>query len=202
MITNPPRVLLTTLLCCLTLAAVAPTAAAQRQHDAHEHGRAQLNLAVDAGTLVIELTAAAADLVGFEHPARTPEQQAAIRSTLATLEHPAALYAIPAAAGCVLTSARSGTGLPGGGSEAGHEHPGDSDHDHAGESGQHHESESHADFNAEYVYACTDPGRLEYLDVRLFDRFPAIRHLAVQYVTARGQGALELAADAPRLRLQ
>ncbi|MGL4932766.1 MAG: ZrgA family zinc uptake protein, partial [Aeromonas sp.] len=45
-------------------------------HGAHEHGHGQLNLVVDGDQLMIELQAPAADLVGFEHAAKSDEEKA------------------------------------------------------------------------------------------------------------------------------
>ena len=43
-------------------------------HDAHVHGVAHLNVALEGNDLYIELTSPAANIVGFEHDPRTQNQ--------------------------------------------------------------------------------------------------------------------------------
>jgi len=51
--------------------------AQQRQAGAHEHGRGTLNIALEGTRLSMELEAPGADIVGFEHRAKTKKQKAA-----------------------------------------------------------------------------------------------------------------------------
>ena len=68
----------------VTLLLAVATFAAHANHDeheshshgAHEHGHGHLNLVVDGDQLMIELQAPAADLVGFEHAAKSDEEKA------------------------------------------------------------------------------------------------------------------------------
>ncbi|MGL5463191.1 MAG: ZrgA family zinc uptake protein, partial [Aeromonas veronii] len=54
-------------------------------HGAHEHGHGHLNLVVDGDQLMIELQAPAADLVGFEHAAKSDEEKAQYAKAVARL---------------------------------------------------------------------------------------------------------------------
>ena len=53
----------------------APAAIAEQKP--HVHGHWQMNAAIDGDHLQIELIAPGADVVGFEHEARTAEEKAA-----------------------------------------------------------------------------------------------------------------------------
>jgi len=67
----------------VTLLLAVATFAAHANHDeheshshgAHEHGHGHLNLVVDGDQLMIELQAPAADLVGFEHAAKSEKRR-------------------------------------------------------------------------------------------------------------------------------
>src|SRR5882724_5393572 len=61
------RLLLATLACTSTWAQHSPKA--------HDHGAAQLNIAVDGKTAVIEFESPAQSIIGFEHAAKTPGEK-------------------------------------------------------------------------------------------------------------------------------
>jgi hypothetical protein len=60
------------------------------------------------------------------------------------------------------------------------------EHDHAGE--------THSDIEAAYHFECDAPGRLTRLTVEVFEAFPGMEEIKVQYVIERNQGAAELTA--------
>ena len=62
------------------------TWAQTRQHGPHVHGHGTVNLVIEGNKLAIELEAPGADIVGFEHPARTAEQTAAVDAAQARLD--------------------------------------------------------------------------------------------------------------------
>lgn len=149
---------------------VASGAAAQ--HAAHEHGVSRLDLALEGGTLAIEMRLPGADLTGFEHVARTPEETEAVARTLAILRDPASVFTLPADARCALKQVEAETEQEAGG---------------------------HSEFHVRYGFTCTAPDRLSHLEVRLFDRFAGMHEIEARYLTPRGQGAAELTPAARRL---
>src|SRR5262245_62835722 len=99
-------ILVTALAAAGGLAAAASIAGAQqREAGAHEHGRGTLNIALEGNRLSMELEAPGADIVGFEHEAKTAKQKSAITTAKKQLAAPQALFQFPAAAGCVLKAA-------------------------------------------------------------------------------------------------
>ena len=68
------------------VAAAGAGHAQQRQAGAHEHGRGTLNIALEGTRLTMELEAPGADIVGFEHKAKTQKQTTAVEKAEAQLE--------------------------------------------------------------------------------------------------------------------
>lgn len=164
-----------------------------RQHGAHVHGVAELNVAVDADSLLVELNTPAMNIVGFEHPPRTAEQRAAIDAARKQLADGAALFVPNPEAECAQISHQVTLDL---GEPEGHAHG----HDHGhGDSGG--DDEAHADAHAEWAFTCAKPASLNQLDVKLFDVFPGKEKLRVQLVTSAGQRGAELTPDRHELEL-
>ena len=64
-----------------------------------------------------------------------------------------------------------------------------------------HQEGDHNAFEAEYTLSCTDVSAVTGLETTLFERFPALEEIDVEYVTPNGQGAGELEAGEPSLDL-
>ena len=84
----------------LALALLASPAIAEesRQLDSHEHGVGELNIAVEGKTVVMELHAPGADIVGFEYVAESDADRAAVDAAVARLAAPLDLFVLPDAA--------------------------------------------------------------------------------------------------------
>jgi hypothetical protein len=162
----------------LIFAGVAATAA-ERGHGAHVHGVGRLNVAAEGATVEIELISPAADIVGFEHPAETAADKAAVAAAVSSLKSGQTQFAFPEDAGCRLETAD--VDAP---SAAGH--------------GDEHGKHGHT---ASYRFRCSRPERLLHIDVKLFQHFPRIGELEVQTISPRGQSAQELKPAAARLKL-
>jgi len=87
------------------LASLPAAAEDRRELGAHEHGHSVLNIAIEGHRVAMALMAPGADIVGFEHPAATEEQRAAVEQAEAALADPLSLFVLPADAGCTLESA-------------------------------------------------------------------------------------------------
>ncbi|AUQ66164.1 zinc uptake protein ZrgA [Phaeobacter inhibens] len=123
--------------------AAAPAMAEEtREMAAHQHGVGALNIAVDGNMIEMDLRAPGADIVGFEHPAEQPEDQAAVDAALALLAAPMDLFVLPAAAGCSVVEVQAM--LLGGAAEGrgnGTQKP--ADHDHESHAHDHHDHDDH-----------------------------------------------------------
>ena len=182
--------------------ALLPLAAAHAAHDehehhdehaslaAHEHGAAQLNVALEGQRLELALESPAMNLVGFEHAAVSTSDKAAVARTQQQLQTPLALFGIAAAAGCAITSHELHSPLFVANAEEHEEHE-EHDKEHGAE---------HSDIDANYVLTCSQPQALAAIDLsELFKRFPATDKIQVQLIGPNGQQGAELSAAQPRL---
>ena len=202
----------------LLLAGSTPISLAddRRQLRAHQHGVGKLDIAQEGAELYIEFDSPAVNITGFEHFPETNADHDTLEKALVRLKDGVGLFALPEAAGCRLVDADIETPLKDheeGEEEhhAGNErHKDDSSHKHAREhaeeqyvhEGNHeHEGETHADITAAYRFTCAHPEDLDQVSVRLFEIFPMIERLQVQFITWKHQGAVELSAAQPALRL-
>ena len=178
----------------LLSSAVAAGESDRRELDAHEHGHGLLTVAVDGSDLVIELEMPAVNVVGFEHAPKTDEQRHAVEEALDTFGRGGALFVPTADAGCLIEKAE--VALAGmsreGSAEEGHGHAEKHAEKHGEEHAEEHEGESHSELHGEYHFHCDQPGKLESLEVRLFDHLRDVEELDVQVVTPTVQTATEL----------
>jgi hypothetical protein len=180
--------------------ALLPLAAAHAHDDhehehgslgAHEHGVAQLNVALDGQALEVELQSPAMNLVGFEHAATSDADKAKVATVRKTLEQPLALFNLPTAAGCELTEHELESPLFG-------DAPRDDDHDHGKADAHHHE---HSDVHAHYQFTCATPAALTQLGLAgLFKTFPATQKVQLQLIAPSGQQGLELTPAASTVK--
>ena len=188
------------------LAAAAGAAyAQQREAGAHEHGRGTLNIAVEGTRVSMELEAPGADIVGFEHKAKTQKQKAAVAAAKKKLAAPQALFELPAAAGCALKGAKVAFEAE----EHGHDH--DAKH-HGGKGDSHkeatkgatkeeHANEEHSAFTAEYTFDCKAPASLTTIGFGYFKAFSGAEKLDVTVVTPKQQNKFEVGRANPRIDL-
>ena len=218
-----------TLYCTTAIAMVligSQAYAGERELDAHQHGLGALNIAIEGTEMWIELETPGADIVGFEHPAGSDADKAAIEEARARLSDPIGLFGIPSEASCALESVAV---TPVGYALAtddnhrdeheDHDAHGEDAHDdehedHDAHSGDAHDDEhedhdvhdegettSHAEFHAEYVLHCADPAALDRMTLTYFEVFPGAEELAVTVITEAGQSRHEATRERPIVRL-
>jgi len=162
-----------------------------REHGVHVHGRAQLNIVLEGSEIHLGLNSPAANLVGFEHIPSSEADHAALDRALTALRDGARLFEFNSDAGCRMNTVEIVSALIEE-AHAGHEHDATPGHDHKEHE---HEDEAHTDVEAAYHFECAKPGKLEQLNVGLFEAFPGTEHLRVQFVIGDEQGAAELTPD-------
>jgi hypothetical protein len=178
-------------------AASLPAIAAEehRELGPHEHGTGRLNIAIEGKRVSMELEVPAADIVGFEHEAKTAAQKAAVKKGKTTLEAALNVFKLPAEAKCKLAEAKVAL-------HAEDEH----DHGKAGKAGKAKhkdgdEDESHhSAFHAEYTIDCAAPEKLTGIDFRYFEVFAGARKLDINLVTEKGQSHYEVSREKPQLK--
>jgi hypothetical protein len=187
-----------------------------RQHGAHVHGIAALNLALEGNEVQIGLDSPAANIVGFEHDPSSEADHAALDEAVATLKEGDRLFKFNDDAGCRMETAKVASKLLDGEHKGHaeektgeHAHEEKEGHDHEEHEGEHakedehaHEGagETHSDIEATYHFECNAPRKLTQLTVKLFEAFPGMEELEVQYAIESKQGAEELTATDPVLK--
>jgi hypothetical protein len=167
-----------------------------RQHSAHVHGAAALNLALEGQEVHIELDSPAANIVGFEHAPSSEADHAALDKAVAALKDGDRLFSFNDDAGCRMETAKVASELLDEEHEA-HTEEKTGEHAHEGAHEHEGERETHSDIEATYHFECNAPGKLTQLTVQLFEAFPGMEELEVQYVIESKQGAAELTATDP-----
>ena len=136
-----------------------------------------MNLALEGDEVHIELDSPAANIVGFEHVPSSDADHVALKKAVAMLKDGGKLFEFNASADCSLEKTHIESALM----EEGHKHE---KHEH--------EAETHSDIEAIYHFECEKPGKLTQLSVELFEAFPGMEKLNVQYIIENKQGASEL----------
>jgi len=179
-------------------------AADEHDHDhehgslgAHEHGVGRLNAVLDGQALELELDSPAMNLVGFEHLATSAADKAKVAAARKQLQNPLALFNLPKAAGCVISSQELNSPLFGDKPEADH----DDDDDHDTKDGAHEHHHDHSEIHAHYQFTCATPTALGNLDLtQVFKTFPATQKIQVQLIGPSGQQGVEATATAATLK--
>ncbi len=169
----------------LAAASSRTQAAEQRHHDAHVHGVAHLNAAVEGTSIHLEFTSPAANIVRFEHQPRTPEQKDGVRKAIEKLEDGSKLFIPSPEAQCRLSKSSVKTDIEhdadhDADAEHKHEHEKDAHHGKGKDNDQEHHEENedeharHSEFHSEYQFVCKNPGKLSKMDVMLIQSFQGI----------------------------
>lgn len=167
---------------CLLAVLLAPVCLAAgaselEGHVAHEHGVAQLTVALEDNRLELVLTTPADNLFGFEHAPRKPGEKAAVAAGLSHLRRAGVLQPNPDAA-CRLAETHV-------------DNPFSASH-----------SNTHRDLEARYTFSCREGRKLTHLDASaLFQTFPRLKRLRVDHALPGSQGSALLTANAPRAQL-
>lgn len=188
----------------LSLVAFAPPSAAeQRSAKPHEHGHSRMSIAIEGNKVAIELEAPGADIVGFEHEARTDAERATLAQAKAKLADPLAMMGVPAEASCKLVEADVDFGADAhedhaDGKHADHKHD---DHKHADHKHDDEAHDGHAEFRAAYALTCAAPQALTRLSFRYFEWFSGAEELDVAVVTDKSQATFEVTRSKPVIDL-
>jgi hypothetical protein len=126
-----------------TLLAVTAQADEMHDHGKHVHGEVALNVAVEGGTLTVEIDTPAAQVLGFEKSPRNEAERAAVTSAEAWFRSGREMVGVPTAAACRLASVDFTAPKLGSG---------------------------HADYRARYRFTCANPAALDWFEPRVLRR--------------------------------
>ncbi|ARP37155.1 zinc uptake protein ZrgA [Vibrio syngnathi] len=121
-----------------------------RSHEAHVHGKVEVNIAQDGQELLVEVTAPGADVVGFEHAPETAEQKKVFEQAITQLNKPEELFGFNNASCTLKFKSVTNTLEDDHDDHEGHDHAeGEHDdhegHDHAEHGHDDHEGYDHAE---------------------------------------------------------
>ena len=206
------------LILILVTCSLGASAAAQ---STHVHGQGQVGMAIDQNLISMTLESPGADIVGFEHEARTAEEKTAVIEALKQLSDPMFVIQLPANASCKVVQASSEvTSENGDEGHADHEeheehadhddHEKHEDHDEHEEHADHddhekheeHENEAHGSFIAEYQLECATIAAIDSIKFVYFDHFRNAQSLMVVLIDKNGQHRHEISRDNPILYLK
>ena len=174
-----------------TLCTVLALALLAHAHEAHEHGAAKLNIAVDGARVSIALESPLANLLPFEHSPATLEQQTQVKDIARRMYQAERLFQLTPAAECslekvMLASEKLSAGM------LDPNAPPDFAQDGGGYTGHKADKEEHGDLDADFAFTCAKPEKLNSVDVLLFAAWPKLKKIAVQAITPKGQRAASL----------
>jgi hypothetical protein len=173
-----------------------------RQHGAHVHGEAALNVSITKNEVYIEFASPAMNIVGFEHEAKTSDEITRARKAIAELNHANELFVFNDPVTCKVASAEVEASVVDHDDHKDHdgEHK-DQDDDHEEHDGEHkdqdddhkdhddddHDKETHSDVEATYLFKCKNLAQLSHIQVNLFNTFPGTKELGVNIVHGNKQ---------------
>jgi len=138
---------------------------------AHEHGVAQLDIALDKQFVMLRLESPAANIVGFEHQPRTQSDQQTLQNAKRVFQRQQVFHFIGNKQ-CQMEEISIETSLE------------NSHHD------------GHADFVVEYRFSCATD-QISGIRTDLFELFPGIENVRVQFIKGTLQGASRLTRTKP-----
>lgn len=165
-----------------------------RQVDKHEHGVGELNIAIQSNTMVLEFMIPGADVVGFEHEAKSEQDKATVSAALTKFDDYNNIFIIPTNSKCILISSKININQEDEHDEH-DDHDGHDDHDE-------HQEEAHNEFYAKYTFECGDIKSLDLLEFPYFETFSNSGELEVQFVSEIGSTSFEVEADSPIINIE
>lgn len=180
---------------------------------AHEHGVADLSVAIEGQRVDLILSAPSADLVGLERAPASGQEHSSVQERVTALEtgdwflweggrcqRVSVEVTLPARLTPAAADAEQGAGA-GEGAQHAHEHHGDhDDQDEGADHGDGPHEQEHMDGTVHWQYRCEPGIRLRRVDVRLFESMP-LQRIRAQVVSEWGQAAGDLTPRSRQLSL-
>ena len=180
------------------------TSAQVRQKDSHEHGAANLMLAIEGDKLQIGIEVPSESLIGFEHFPKSRSDRENFNEAIKILSDPSKFFSTPDDAECLLTGLNVSQTLFSGEEENEHGHEEKDEHGHDDHDEHGHEDsekgEIHSEFRSNYSWNCLHTDEIDSIGNKLFSFFPRIEEIRVNWITTSGQGSLEIESGDNQIR--
>ena len=170
------------------------SAQASREKDSHEHGAANVMLAMEGEKLQLNFEVPSESLIGFEHFPKSQDQRWYFNEAIKSLLEPSKLFSIPADAECLLVVINVSQSLFAAKDEHGHEEKDEHGHDESDK------SEIHSEFSSKYHWNCEHLDEIDSIATQLMNIFPRIEEIRVRWITKNNQGSIELESKDDRIK--
>lgn len=172
------------------------TSAQVRQKDSHEHGAANLMLAIEGDKLQIGIEVPSESLIGFEHFPKSRSDRENFSEAIKILSNPSKFFSTPSDAECLLTGLNVSQSLFSGEEKDEHGHEEHDEHGHDDSE----KGEIHSEFRSNYSWNCIHTDEIDSIGNKLFSFFPRIEEIRVNWITNSGQGSLEIESGDNQIR--
>jgi hypothetical protein len=146
-----------------------------RQHKAHTHGVAKLDVSLQQDTIDARLDVAGMDLMGFEGTPKTPANKKSLKTVTDLMTKEYSMFILNDDAGCTVTKRDL------------------------------HKEESkdvvHSDYEYIMTYKCKDLSKIKELEVNLFRDIGSLKQLTVQVVTEKSEKEVKLSPTDSKITL-
>ena len=158
------------------------------QHEAHVHGKAEMNILIDEKTFIFELNSPALNFLGFEHEPETNEEKETVNQVSKMLLDYKNIISIP---GMNCEKSQIEISVPYG--------------DEKEEDGHHHgenDDDEHSEYYLFYSIACKDINNIEQINIKLFDNFPGFESVNVKWTYFTDAGSLEATKEQKIIKIK
>ena len=159
-----------------------------KQHEAHVHGKAEMNILIDEKTFIFELNSPALNFLGFEHVPETNEEKETLKQVNKMLLDYKNVISIP---GINCKESQIEISAPYGNDKEEHGHHHGEDHD-----------DDHSEYYLFYSIACEDINNIEQIKIKLFDNFRGFESVNVKWTYFTDAGSLEATEKQKIVKLQ
>jgi hypothetical protein len=172
---NTPILVKTTILFTIAMISIMVSASPRHnneyneQQKAHIHGLSEISLSISDNKIEIKFESPASNIVGFEHAAKTIKQKERVQYARSSISKPLSLFSISGTHCNVMSSVINGFGLLEGQEE-------------------HSQENNHIEISAQYQFECSSVAELKNIEIKIFESFPNISEIKVQWISETDQG--------------
>ncbi|MFK7815171.1 MAG: DUF2796 domain-containing protein [Gammaproteobacteria bacterium] len=159
------------------------------EHVAHVHGHATSQITFIDGTFNLEFLLPSIDVFGFEHEPHNDNERETVINSMATLKSADNIVTIHPINACKLDSVSLESSIFDSLNKENLDHDGDDSDEHHHTEEHHHddnEDGEHSNVSIHYKYSCSHD-KLESITYNVFDHFPTIEEIEVQFVSNESQ---------------